>query len=102
MAADQKMQKHSTISGLCTKRPWRGSGLFSGDEVVQMAADQIKAQCSLGSMYGNGEAWLRITSGVRAIRWYRMVADQGHGAQYNLGICTHDNGKGVAQDYSAR
>ncbi|MBN4047955.1 sel1 repeat family protein [bacterium AH-315-O15] len=36
---------------------------------------------------------------VEAVRWYRLVADQGHArAQYNLGAM-YGSGRGVPQDF---
>jgi TPR repeat protein len=49
-------------------------------------------------MYGDGEGVRQ--DHTKAMKWYRLAADQGHaGAQYNLGM-KYAKGEGVLQDYA--
>ena len=54
---------------------------------LKVAAEQgdAEAQFSLGVMYDFGEGVPQ--NDTEAVRWYRMAAEQGAAAQFNLGSC---------------
>jgi TPR repeat protein len=62
------------------------------------AAGDAKAQFSIGWMYDLGQGVPQDK--VKAVKWYRMAAEQGHAdAQYELGLAYY-YGWGVAEDYA--
>ena len=62
----------------------------------QAEQEDADAQYQLGFMYATGDGVPQ--DDAKAVRWYRLAADQGRSdAQYNLGYM-YSNGEGVPQD----
>ena len=71
---------------------------FTVAELKPLAeASDATAQLELGNMYHDGRGVPQDYA--KAVKWYRLAAEQGYAtAQYNLGLM-YDKGNGVPQDY---